>query len=258
MVLFCDPLSNLKPTYGNGGWNIVPPPEEWLLVRKTLQNSARSHCNLAVTHLHPEASTRSLLEQRQDTAHAQPPHRNPGATGEEDTGMPPLPPKKLCTSATAVKLKTHSDKAVGCSPGTLCRASAGKHTPIGKLCRVRPSVLGHEGAAMAVKGTESQLLDNAAAIMNTSLGSSVGSIALSRRWSAALSTSHGSYPRLLPCFFMSSKGMQQETVVMGFNPLCIQGLALAAVGDNHSHWQPWWQPVMVTSMSQHLYDAPYY
>ena len=95
--------------------------------------------------------------------------------------MPPLPPKKLCPSPTAAQLKAHCHKAVSCSPGTLCRASAGKHTPVGELCRVRPSVLDHEGAGWAVKGAESQLQDNAAAMMTDSLGSSIGSIALSRR-----------------------------------------------------------------------------
>ena len=83
--------------------------------------------------------------------------------------MPPLPAEKLCPSPAAIQLETHCNKAVGCSPGTFCRASAVEHASSGQLCGVRPCVLDHEGAAMAVKETEDQLLDKAA-----SLGSSIG------------------------------------------------------------------------------------
>ena len=57
---------------------------------------------------------------------------------------------------------------------------------------------------MAVKETEDQLLDNVAAMMNASLGYSLGSIALSRRWAAVLNPSHGSNIGLLSCVFMGS------------------------------------------------------
>ena len=88
----------------------------------------------------------------------------------------------------------------------------------------------------SVKGTENQLLDNAAAMMNACLGSSIGLIVLSGRWAAALGPSHGSKFGLLPCVFMSSKGMQQGAVARGLTHLCIRGFSIGiSRGDNHDN-----------------------
>ena len=65
--------------------------------------------------------------------------------------MPPLPTEQFSTSPTTVELKDYCYQAMSCSPGALRRVSTGKDAPTGELCRMSPSILGHQGTANAVE-----------------------------------------------------------------------------------------------------------